>query len=563
LLAASGVSTAATLRDLNNFSAQAGAGIAPPNTRVADTDIESFVSNLQTQSTLDMIQEGLEQSKRDFDTYLEENVQMNWDAQRRRIYEHFGLVKPSENLEQSTSGALGESSRERGAFGRSSRRQRPLGASAAGMSFGQSGMARSVLGTSTMRGSVRGNTFTDLPDKASGSLASGTEDRLQRDKQEKYAEKVRDLNAHRIGEVCYPVLATFAEAEQDAGIDSTASMINAYKALVSITKEPPKVRQHTDQDAIKERQFVRQYLDEVSSSQQSMNLRKQIIQGSRSCLEQMFFKKVNVMIEKDPKVAMVGGTPSTINTLRGYIRILENRKELGEASLLQTLSVKEGDITNVDFCWVLIYTLLRCGYVDEAAQYVIANQKAIRSIDRSFTRYMELYAKSPDRRLAQDVRQHVNNEYHSRMRSAPDDSLDPYRMACYKIIGRCELSRRVLDNIRTDEEDWIWLQFALAREVPKIEEMAGEVFGLEQIQETVKDIGRRHFAQGSDSPGGFGTFFFLQILAGMFEKAVAWLYPHNHISAVHFAIALDYYGLLRVADLTATELSKLDTTLLL
>ena len=40
----------------------------------------------------------------------------------------------------------------------------------------------------------------------------------------------------------------------------------------------------------------------------------------------------------------------------------------------------------------------------------------------------------------------------------------------------------------------------------------------------------------------------MQILAGMFEKAVADLYPHNYVSATHFAIALDFYGLLRVAD---------------
>jgi len=528
--------------------------VVPGSTaRIAETDIESFVSNLQTQSTLDMIQEGLEQSKRDFDSFLEENVQMNWDAQRRRIYEHFGLVKPSQSLDQSTNDSLEQPNRERGAFGRSSRRQRGLGASAASMSFAQSGMAKSVLGTSTMRGTTRGNTFTDLPEKtSSNSLTSGTEDRLQRDKQEKYAEKVRELNVSRIGETCYPVLANFAEAEQEAGIDATASLVNAYKALVSITKEPPQSLQQTDQGSIKERQFVAKYLAETPTSQLSMELRKQIINGSRSCLEEMFKKKINAIIEKDPKVAVIGGVPSEVSTIRGYIRILDNRRELGDASQLQKLSV-DG---NEDFCWVLIYFLLRCGLVSDAAQYVTENQKAIRSIDRNFTRYMEQYAKSSDRRLPQDLRQHINNEYHSKVRSAPEDSLDPYRMACYKVIGRCELSRRVLDSIRTDEEDWIWLQFALAREVSRTQEMASDVFGLEQIQETIKDIGQRHFSQGSDSPGGFGTFFFLQILAGMFEQAIGWLYPHNHVTAVHFAIALDYYGLLRVADLTATELSE-------
>src|ERR1700761_6801570 len=103
----------------------------PSSSGIPDTDIDVFVSNLQTQTTLDMIQEGLEQSKRDFDSFLEENVQMNWDTQRRRIDEHFGLAKPSDDLDQSAGGALGASERERGAFGRSSRRGRALGQSTA------------------------------------------------------------------------------------------------------------------------------------------------------------------------------------------------------------------------------------------------------------------------------------------------------------------------------------------------------------------------------------------------------------------------------------------------
>src|ERR1700753_13709 len=97
LLAASGVSTASALRDLNNFSAQAGASIAQGANGSIDTDLDTFVSSLRTQSTMDMIQDGLAQSKRDFDNFLEENVQMNWDAQRRKIYDHFGLKTPSED----------------------------------------------------------------------------------------------------------------------------------------------------------------------------------------------------------------------------------------------------------------------------------------------------------------------------------------------------------------------------------------------------------------------------------------------------------------------------------
>ena len=45
-----------------------------------------------------------------------------------------------------------------------------------------------------------------------------------------------------------------------------------------------------------------------------------------------------------------------------------------------------------------------------------------------------------------------------------------------------------------------------------------------------------------------GTFFLLLVLAGMFEQAVEFLHTLGPVSAVHIAIALAYYGLIRVAD---------------
>ncbi|KAF2425242.1 meiotically up-regulated 87 protein [Tothia fuscella] len=557
LLAASGVSTAAALRDLNNFSAQAGAGAVPSTTSIPDTDIEGYVSHLQTQSTLDMIQEGLEQSKRDFDNFLEENVQMNWDAQRQRIYEHFGLVKPSDDSDDANGGSFGASARERGAFGKSSRRQRPngLGVSTSNMSFGQYGMNKSVLGTSAMRNSTRGATFTDMPNNGAHVSMGGAEDRLLRGKQELYAEKVKELTESRIKESCYPVLAQFADVEAKTGVDGTATLLNSYNCLINIVNEPDKVLQPTDAGALRERQFVRQYMDETPSSAQSMVMRKQIINGARTCLEQMFLKRVNTVIEKDPRVAQIGGVPSHVSTIRGFIRVMDNRKELGDSSLLQRLNVDGTE----DACWAVIFFLLRSGLVAEAAEYVSQNGKAIRSIDRFFTRWMEQYANSPDHRLSPEIRNTIAKEYSGKMKTAAEDSLDPYRMACYKIIGRVELTRRVFDTIKHDEEDWMWLQFVLAREVPRSEEMAGEVYGLEQIQASFKGIGSKHFAVGAENPGGFATYFFMLISCGLFEDSISWLYQHSHVTAVHFAIALTYYGLLRTSDLNTTEFISYNT----
>ena len=247
----------------------------------------------------------------------------------------------------------------------------------------------------------------------------------------------------------------------------------------------------------------------------------------------------------------MGGIPTTINKVRAYVRIRAARRDLiPDGTELRSI--------NDDYCWALLFFLLRCGLIKEAADYVVSNGTHFKTIDRNFVTYITGYASSPDRRLERKAQDHIIREYSKQTRVAPDNANDPYHLACYKIVGRCELSKRIIDSISQGVEDWIWLQFSLAREVNRVEESAGDVFGLDEVRETIRNIGQRHFSQGAEGMGGYGTFFFLQVLGGMFEQAVSYLYPYSYVAAVHFAIVLDYYGLLRVSDfsLSEPELSK-------
>ena len=238
--------------------------------------------------------------------------------------------------------------------------------------------------------------------------------------------------------------------------------------------------------------------------------------------------------------------PTVINKVRAYIRIRNARKDLAPDGV-------ELQILNDDYCWALVFFLLRSGFVKEAAEYVTGNANAFRAIDPNFVTWITTFASNANRRLPRGQHAQINTDYQRRVRVAPEGSLDPYRAACIKVIGRCELSKRSIDSISQGVEDWIWLQFSLAREVNRAEEVANEVYGLAEVQETIKEIGERHFSKGSEGPGGYGTYFFLQILGGLFENAVAYLYAHSYVAAVHFAIALDFYGLLRVSDFSLTE----------
>lgn len=284
------------------------------------------------------------------------------------------------------------------------------------------------------------------------------------------------------------------------------------------------------------------YLDELNKSRNAINLKKQILEGSRGFLEQTFYNEVENLIIKNPREAQLGGIPSVINKIRAYIRVRAARKDLApDGAGLQ--------MNGQDYCWILIFYLLRCGFITEAAEYV-SQDPGFRSLDHKFVTYMTTYAQN--RRLPRDLQQKINGEYQQRIRNAPEGTVDPYRMACYKIIGRCDLSRRRLEGVNQSVEDWMWLQFSLAREDDRAEEAAGDIFGLEDIQTDIQEIGQRVFTKGQDAPGGFGTFFLLQILGGMFEQAVAYLGTYTPVTAVHFAIALSFYGLLRVSDFYAS-----------
>ncbi|KAI9861990.1 MAG: hypothetical protein M1813_005061 [Trichoglossum hirsutum] len=560
ILAASGVSPGTALKDLNELDTQAAAAPPVPSTSTIDTDIDSYLSKLQSQSTLALIADGLDRSAKDFDAFLEKNVTMEWDAQRRRIYEHFGLIprnaggKDADDIYSPGGGST------RGGFGRSTRRGRTQdrgntnrsATPAGGSVFGASSLSKSVIGAPTTAGTGRAPLFADVAEKTAGvglgGSLGGPDDRFLREKQSRFAETVGKLNEARLEGKVFPVLGEFASVESQSSADQTTSqLIDAYKALVEIVKENPKAINVTDPDAIRERQFAADYLDETPNSTRSVTIKKRIIDGSRNFLEKSFYQQIEALIAKNPREARVGGVPTTINKIRAYINLRNSQKDLiPENGTLQMLGN--------DYVWVLIFYLLRTGHIKEVAEYVTSNVSSFRNIDRNFVTYIASYVSSSNRRLKRDLQDRINAEYTQRQRIAPEDSIDPYRMACYKVIGRCDLNKRSLEGVSQGVEDWIWLQFSLAREVNRVDEVAGEVFGLDEVRGVVKEIGQRHFAKGQEAAsGGYGTYFFLQILAGMFEQALAYLYPYQYIDAVHFGIALDFYGLLRVSDFHVSD----------
>ena len=542
LLAASGVDPGAAAKDLGMLDVQGARAERTHGYAPTEIDVETYLSNLQTKTTLSMISDGLERSARDFDNFLEDHVGMEWDAQRKRIYQHFG-IKPRKD----STAAARES---HGGFGRSRRSKAQGGTSRAGRSsvLGNSMMQRSVIGTPSRIGAHQPE-FSDVDRSSDGSSAlktrGATEDRTLRERQARLSEKVRALNAARLMRRPYPIFAELGEVEQKSHEPHAPHVVEAYRAMMDIVGENPDAENSLNNATAKERQFAGMYLDENPNSAQSVEMRKRILQGSNRFLEKQFLREVESLIAKHPHEAKLGGLPDITSKIKAYIRLRSARKDLVPDNT--DLQLVQGE-----YVWAVVFYLLRSGHVNEAAQYVNDNSNQFKGIDRTFATYLNNYAASEDRRITnRKLLDRCTNEYIQRSRNAPDNSIDPFRMACYKVIGRIELGNRNLDGLNTDINDWIWLQFNLAREGDKALEMAGESYGLAELQTSIREIGLKHFPKANSedtSNGSFGMFFYLQILSGMFEDAIAYLYPFSYLDAVHFGLALEYYGLLRPSD---------------
>ena len=217
LLAASGINQGKTRRDLDSLAVQPPTSGSSHLPTQWDPDTHKYVEQLQQQSTLRMISEGLEQAQRNFDAYIQESVDINWEFQRNRIYNHFGLMPKHGE----TSNDLASSSDVKGSFGKSTRRGWTNSTTRPGKStlyrsiFGQSSVQKSVIGTPGV-GSRNATLFADVAEKNLPAPAV-QDDRSMREKQRKFAEKVQMLNRARLDEVSYPVLQELKGVESQLG----------------------------------------------------------------------------------------------------------------------------------------------------------------------------------------------------------------------------------------------------------------------------------------------------------------------------------------------------------
>lgn len=175
-----------------------------------------------------MVAESLARVHRDFDAFLEERVNMNWDEQRRKIFQHFGL--------SSRDDLAGSETLNRGSFGRSTTQVRQQGGPAAARSvFGRSGLDKSVIGQPG--GSLSSSQLFAPHGEKPDSVGLGPDSRFVREKMGHFARKVGELNAARLAEKPYAIFHEFGSVEASPGGDVCAprTIILLFPYLVKLT----------------------------------------------------------------------------------------------------------------------------------------------------------------------------------------------------------------------------------------------------------------------------------------------------------------------------------------
>lgn len=477
-----------------------------------DTDIAGYLRNEQEHVILSALDEGHRETQEAFERTVDRSLRNNWDVQKRRIVEDFGsFTAPS--------------------------------TSAPGASLNAS---------QSLAAPVSEATLLQMQAKMS-----------------RYVLVVQALNDARLNDSAFPLVHHFAEASAlvaggDLGPAQT-KLLECWKIVEEIVREHNVVAGRFTRGVVAQREYAPSYTDphEYLASTQGLSLRKEIIHGSMQYLQAQFLQHIDMAIARNPLKAQLGGRPTVRHRVAAYCRIKHIGPDNNWSSELELLSTSEGKAP----IWAQIFYLLRTGHEEDAVSLAAEAEDSMRRADHAFVGVFKTWIDSPERILPKSIRDRLFTDYNSRFRAVAQDAVDPFKLALYKLIGRFEPRKRFPAALASNSENWLWLQLAVVREPPVTE---GNTFlGLAEdtritgrdshtlgsLASTVITYGEAHFDPKGTSPY---TYFQLLLLVGQFERAINFLYsrPATQIEAVQFAIALTYYGLLRVPP--ADKTSQLD-----
>lgn len=376
-----------------------------------------------------------------------------------------------------------------------------------------------------------------------------------------YDTLIRSLNQARLNQRPYPLASEFLRLTQSTlggPAETQTQLAECWMAIASIAGE-------LQGSTPLEREFSPAYFDPTRyyTSPDGRALRTRIAKGARAFLESQFETHLDNVIASNPSKAQLGGQPGIVARTNAYLRVTHLNRDGAWAPELE-LAKKSAAAAAPAPVWATIYYLLRTGHPLDALRQAEEHDDALRrGGDPAFVSWFKEWIESGGRGLSLTTRDRFFAEYNARFRSLaigrgaggsgdPTD-VDPYKLALYRLIGRVDPARKFPNALTRSTENWLWLQLMMTRE-PSVGTGADgddvdddddrQRYSIQDLSRKLRTYGEKHFDPKGRRPL---HYFLVLLLSGEFERAVHFLYgrPQHQTDAVHFAIALSYYGLLR------------------
>lgn len=497
--------------------------------------LQSYLRHTHEQVILSAIEEGRRETLRDFHRNLAKAQTRDWEFQKLRILEELGQHQSTERGQETR---LGNSTR--GGWDNES--------------------LRLSRGYSSQR--------NDL----SQSQAGPTGGSVGNIRVAKYQAVVERLNKFRIDSIPFALASAFGDsiktltltpgANNSEGPQGSQDVSDCWQALSCLVGESDVQDGEFKGVAIRERQYASAYLgveNQRVSDGERRELRKMLVSGALTFLNRHLSNHIESRIAANPVKAQLGGRPNVISKIIAFERATFTDRDGKWSPDLETITTSAGVVP----AWSTIFYLLCSGNASAALEFLTENDEAFRLIDGAasggFLAFFKAWLDSPDGSLPKLLRDRFVAEYNSRFRgsgllSSDASVVDAYKQSLYRLMGRIDVNKSFPSAVTKDTETWLWLQLSLVRETGGEESQRADFGGMDSLRDqfTLQDLGTKIDKFGEEHFDAKGNrplhYFMLLLLSGQFEKAIGFLYsrPQHQVEAVNFAVALTYYGLLRV-----------------
>ncbi|CAJ0641068.1 16491_t:CDS:10 [Entrophospora sp. SA101] len=324
------------------------------------------------------------------------------------------------------------------------------------------------------------------------------------------------LNNLRLSNYKYGLINEFLEAAKKISADQNKNFFDCWRALLFIVGEHNVIEGRFTRNSLSQHHFSQAY-EAPPQDLAHKKLSMAFVNGARQYLEEMYRIWARNLIDSFRNEATVGGQPSAIAISLGVLRVIHRPN--GEDNIP---------------IWGLIYVLIRQGYYNEAMEVMEKFAKNFLAEDLTFLTNFKQFI-SNDNSLPSIERQKFIAEIKLKTKLIVQ-SQDPYKSLIYQIVAQLE---ELPQKPQTHTLGCI-------REIESIHGGVNDVVTLSSFQNEILSFGPKHFTSNGRNPI---KYFYALLLSLQFERALDYLCQTEYVvEAVHFAIALAYYGLLRIPE---------------